>query len=492
MPVHNFDGAGEPGSRIGSLAGLIRRFAVDLDFTPSARAKLARVRLNFSMSAQKRPDSTRTSQFPCRRIPGLPYVHTALLLAPAWWSSGCSPADSTPVTLGQGGTSPAASGGNTSTGQGGATATATGGNSQGGVISNNGGTVSSTGGTAASTGGATVTTGGTLTTGGTPSTGGSAMGKGGAIGSGGASGGTAGKASTGGSTTATGGSGGAASTGGAATGERGTTEGVCARWKADRANLSEGTWSGSVDTCTAGDISADGRANALRLYNLYRWLGNMPAVVTDPTRDAQAQACALMQYANGTLSHEPPTTWKCYTEEGAKGSGSSNISGGPGVSSVDAYMVDNGNATTLGHRRWILSNSLGPIGLGSTGKGSSCMQNLNGTGKAGKPWIAWPPQGIVPIQAFGNAGGRGGGTIDTTGWMVQSDTINLTGAQVAVMANGAAAAVTVTALGSGYGSRYAFRFNPSGWTSKAGTTYAVSVTGIPTPISYEVEVVDCP
>jgi hypothetical protein len=276
-----------------------------------------------------------------------------------------------------------------------------------------------------------------------------------------------------------------------ATGDRGTVEGVCARWKADRADMSEGTWSGNTASCEPGDISAEGRANALRLYNLYRWLGNMPSVVTDPTRDRQAQACALMQTANGSLSHDPPTTWKCYTQEGKDGSASSNISSGPGVSSVDAYMIDNGNATTLGHRRWIMSNSLGPIGLGSAGKGgASCMQNLNGTGKAGKAWIAWPPQGIVPIQAFGGSGGRG--SVDTTGWMVQSDSINLAGAEVAVTANGADAPVTVTALGSGYGSRYAFRFNPMGWTSKAGTTYAVSVSGIPTPISYEVQVVDCP
>jgi uncharacterized protein YkwD len=422
----------------------------------------------------------------------LPYVHTAVLLAPAaWWLSGCSPSDNGPVTIGEGGTVSSGGAVSTPTGgtpttQGGSTATTGGTTAQGGTVSTNGGAVSTMGGTTTSTGGKASTGG--AAAGGNPSAGGSSTGKGG---SGGTSGGSGGKAATGG-TTATGGTGGASSTGGVAAGDRGTVEGVCARWKADRANLSEGTWSGSVDTCTVGDISADGRANALRLYNLYRWLGNMPSVVTDPTRDAQAQACALMQYANGTLSHDPPTTWKCYTAEGAKGSSSSNISSGPGVSSADAYMIDNGNATTLGHRRWIMSNSLGPIGLGSTAKGSSCMQNLNGTGKAGKAWIAWPPQGIVPIQAFGSAGGRGGGSVDTTGWMVQSDSINLANAVVTVTAGGADQPVTVTALGSGYGSKYAFRFNPTSWTSKAGTTYAVSVTGIPTPISYEVQVVDCP
>jgi hypothetical protein len=352
--------------------------------------------------------------------------------------------------------------------------------------------------------------GGALSSGGTPGLGGSGKGgsnQGGANpGAGGARAGASGKSGgasngTGGSSTAgKSGSGGSATAGAAGSGtggamvsgDRGTVAGVCARWKADRANLGEGTWSGDVASCTVGDISADGRANALRQYNLYRWLADLPAVTTDATRDAQAQACALMQEANGTLSHEPPMTWKCWSQVGADGSKSSNISGGPGVQSADAYMVDSGNLTTFGHRRWILSNTLGPIGLGSTATGSSCMQNLRGTGKAGKPWMAWPAPGIFPVQAITPGRSGRGGSVDTTGWTIQSDGINLSGAMVTVTANGAAAPVTVSQLAANYGARYAIRIAPMGWTSTAGTTYAVSVTGIPTPISYEVQMVDCP
>jgi uncharacterized protein YkwD len=296
--------------------------------------------------------------------------------------------------------------------------------------------------------------------------------------------GSAGKAGSGGSAGAP-----TSGTGGTASGDRATQAGVCARWKADRANLGEGTWSGNAASCTVGDISADGRANALRQYNLYRWLADLPAVTTDPTRDGQAQACALMQEANGSLSHSPPMSWKCWTQEGADGSASSNISGGPGVMSADLYMVDSGNETTFGHRRWILSNSLGPIGLGSTGTGSSCMQNLRGTGKANKPWMAWPPPGIFPVQAMAPSRGR---SVDATGWTLQSDSINFSGAMVSVTASGSAATVSVSQLAQNYGARYAIRILPSGWTSKAGETYAVSITGTATPISYEVQMVDCP
>jgi hypothetical protein len=225
----------------------------------------------------------------------------------------------------------------------------------------------------------------------------------------------------------------------------------------------------------------------LKLINLYRWLADLPSVVTDPERDRQAQACSLMMQAEGSLSHEPGTDWACYSQEGADGAGSSNISGGPGVVSVDRYMIDQGNATTIGHRRWTLSNSLGPIGLGSTATGASCFQNLNGSGRAGKQWLAWPAPGFIPSQAIGS----GRSTLDDTGWSIQSDNINLAGAVVTVTSGGMNMPVTVTQLMGGYGSRYAIRFNPNGWDTTAGQTYAVSVTGIATPISYEFTVVNC-
>jgi len=116
------------------------------------------------------------------------------------------------------------------------------------------------------------------------------------------------------------------------------------------------------------------------------------------------------------------------------------------------------------------------------------MMTLNGSGKAGKQWMAWPPPGIVPLQAI--AIGRTG-SVDTTGWSLQSDKVNLANAQVTVMMDGAAQPVTVTQLMGGYGSTYAIRFNPMGWTTQAGKTYSVSVTGVTPAIAYDVQVVSC-
>ncbi len=265
---------------------------------------------------------------------------------------------------------------------------------------------------------------------------------------------------------------------------------LCGRWTADRAELGEGSWSGAVDGCDPGTMSQDGRDNALRLVNLYRFIADLPAVTEDATLTSNAQSCALMMHANGQLSHTPPMDWKCFTGAGAGAAGKSNISSTPGVLGVDLYMVDPGNDTTIGHRRWILSNYLGPIGLGSTAK-NSCMTVIGGMGNAGKAWLAWPPPGLVPYQAM-HVPTIDWASVDQTGWTVQSDTIDLSAAGVSVSVGGVDQPVTVNVLGKNFGSSHAVRFVPKGWTVEPGKTYDVALSGVAQPISYSVQIVDCP
>ena len=262
---------------------------------------------------------------------------------------------------------------------------------------------------------------------------------------------------------------------------------VCNRWNMDRADRSEGTWSGSTASCDAGDISAQGRANALKMVNLYRFIADLPPVTTDAGRDAATQECALMMHANGQLSHHPPASWNCYTSTGAGAAGSSNIAGGPGVQAVDMYMDDYGNLSTLGHRRWILSNSLGAIGLGSTSS-YSCMWVIGTGGSAGAQWTAWPAPGVFPFEAISTLYWS---SLDSTGWSFQSDSMGLGGAQVKITAGGQELPVTVTNLLSGYGSSSAISFIPDGWSTQPDTTYTVEITGISTPVTYHVQVVRC-
>ena len=174
---------------------------------------------------------------------------------------------------------------------------------------------------------------------------------------------------------------------------------VCERWNEARSDLSEGTWDGNASQCEVGDISSQGRENALRLVNFYRWLNNLSMVSTSSEKNAAAQACALIMHANSTLTHYPSSDMSCYTQSGADAAGASNLSPTPGVYAVDLYMADMGNETTLGHRRWILSNWLGDIGLGST-DAYSCMHVIGGNGNGTQEWTAFPPAGRVPIEMF--------------------------------------------------------------------------------------------
>ena len=82
-------------------------------------------------------------------------------------------------------------------------------------------------------------------------------------------------------------------------------------------------------------------------------------------------------------------------------------------------MVDSGNATTIGHRRWILSNSLGPIGIGGTDR-ASCMWTLSGTGRAGKTL-----DGLARDGQIAAAGAAHRGIADSTRWPCTRNGISL-------------------------------------------------------------------
>jgi hypothetical protein len=223
------------------------------------------------------------------------------------------------------------------------------------------------------------------------------------------------------------------------------------------------------------------------LVNLYRWLADLPAVTTSSTKDQGAQDCALVLDSLGYISHYPPSTAPCYSTIVADIAAQSNISPYQGVYSVDLYMSDPGNETTMGHRRWILSNSLDVIGLGSTDE-FSCMTVLGGNGNAGAQWTAWPPPGFVPAEVFEVSWAN----TNDTGFTVQSNNINLSSATISVKMDGSQPMpVDVVQLGQYYGSDWAINFIPNGWVATAGHSYTIQVGGVANPFEYTFEVVDC-
>lgn len=102
-------------------------------------------------------------------------------------------------------------------------------------------------------------------------------------------------------------------------------------------------------------------------------------------------------------------------------------------------------------------------------------------------WVAFPPPGPVPFGSEIHFG-----ELDNAGWSVQSDEIDLTGAQVTVTSQGANLPVTVSTLPPGYGSNSAISFRPQGWASRPGIDYEVKVTcSSGQVISYTVSPVKC-
>lgn len=265
---------------------------------------------------------------------------------------------------------------------------------------------------------------------------------------------------------------------------------VCERWAALRAATNEGTWSGNVGSCDAGDMDDAWRDRVLESVNTHRFLADLPPVTRDAGRDAIAQDCALMMHANDTLSHTPPPSWSCYTADGADGAGSSNIATAPAMSAMDLYMVDFGNESTFGHRRWFLSNSLGPIGVGSTNR-FSCHYVLGGSGAHDARWTAWPPPGPVPFEIMDPITSFDAPSVDEIGWTVQSDVVNLDGATVTVTRGGETLPVEAWTLSPWFGSQYALAFRPDGWSSEAGATYDVTVETAAETLAWSVRFVTC-
>ncbi len=92
----------------------------------------------------------------------------------------------------------------------------------------------------------------------------------------------------------------------------------------------------------------------------------------DSASDNLTAQAALMMVANNALNHQPPTTWKCYTSDGASGAGSSNLamlwSSGSTLSvdstwAVEGFLIDSG-VSNLGHRRWVLDPFVSAVSFG--------------------------------------------------------------------------------------------------------------------------------
>ena len=211
-------------------------------------------------------------------------------------------------------------------------------------------------------------------------------------------------------------------------------------------------WTGNSDTCTAGTTALTFRDAVLLRLNYFRAMAGVPAqVIFFDTFSAKSQQAALMMSANGQLSHSPPSSWKCYTAEGAEAAGSSNLALGVyGRDAIDLFMRDPGTGNGfVGHRRWILYPQTQTMGTGdippNNGNAPSNSlwvfdDNLWGPRPSTREeFVAWPPPGYVPYQVV------------YPRWSFSYPQADFSSATVTMTQGGVNVAVTLEAVATGYG-----------------------------------------
>jgi hypothetical protein len=149
----------------------------------------------------------------------------------------------------------------------------------------------------------------------------------------------------------------------------------------------------------------------LRRINWFRAMAGMPASESfNAVNSAHDQAAALMMSANNTLNHFPPSSWACFSANGANAASNSNLSlGAYGADAITGFIQDFGAGNEpVGHRRWLLYPQTQVMGTGDVPPQGAYMGanatwvldgNYGGTRPATRdPYVCWPPRGFVPYQ----------------------------------------------------------------------------------------------
>jgi uncharacterized protein YkwD len=256
-------------------------------------------------------------------------------------------------------------------------------------------------------------------------------------------------------------------------------------------------WTGNQATCNAGTTAAAFRAAVQLRIDYYRAMAGVPSdLVLNSTYTSKAQQAALMMSANGDLSHDPPSSWTCYTAAGDDAAGNSNLClGCYGPGAIDAYMEDSGSGNyAVGHRRWVLYPQTQEMGTGDIPwAGGYWAANAlwvfdshiwDPRPETREEYVAWPPPGYVPYQVV------------YPRWSFSYAGASFGSATVSMSSGGSSVGVSVRPVVNGYGENTlvwepAATFGPPG----ADTTYSVSVNGVliggsPRSFSYDVIVFD--
>ena len=237
------------------------------------------------------------------------------------------------------------------------------------------------------------------------------------------------------------------------------------------ANLVPSEWSGGVANCQAGSTGLDYKEVTRQQINFFRAMAGVPASVSiDSGFSAKGQQAALMFSANGQLDHFPPSTWRCYTANGAEAAGKSNLAlGNAGPNAVKGYMDDSGtNNAFVGHRRWVLYPQTQLMGTGDVtdapngGYDANALWVQDGNYFSVRPpvrddFVAWPPTGYIPYDLV------------PARWSFSYPNADFSAASVSVTRDGQILPAQLETVANGYGE------NTLVWVVDNRTTSASSV-----------------
>lgn len=273
-----------------------------------------------------------------------------------------------------------------------------------------------------------------------------------------------------------------------------------------------------VDACRAGRLKQSVALSMLASLNQLRALHGLPAVSYSSGDEAEEQESALLQGANQSLSHTPPSTWKCYTQAGYNGSSTSNLalSYGPGlrVRTDESYLagwmseIDNVTADSVGHRRWLLDPFLGTVAYGRVvGTTSGTFGRVDGAAlrvfsQSGQrapigqlPAYFAYPQGDYPVKFWEDGALLSFSAIAGQNGSSASRSVDFSKASVVVKERGGSA-LTISKLSydnQGYGLPNNLQFAAAG--IRHGVQYDVTISGVSGPgtqatYSYSFRIVD--
>lgn len=249
----------------------------------------------------------------------------------------------------------------------------------------------------------------------------------------------------------------------------------------------------------AGSLTDETLNSAIKMLNQVRYIAGISYNVSlNNEAVAKTQAASLVNSVNDTLSHTPekPSDMEDDLYQlGAKGAGSSNLGAGYDTinsSIVNGYMDDgdSSNIDRVGHRRWILNPKMSATGFGYC-EGYTALYAFDGNNKSASEYgVAWPAQ-TMPTDYFG---------VDypwsiSMGYEVNKDSVQvklvrLSDNRTWNFSNSSADGY-FNVNNDGYGQSGCIIFRPDDIETYAnGDKFQVIITGLNTPVSYQVSFFD--